>query len=53
MADATGAFLSPTCQAACIGLDDRSVYCQNDGHCCAGTCCLGCGELEGLCRTTP
>ncbi len=52
-ADATGAFLPPTCQAMCLPLDDRGFWCRNDRHCCEGTCCLGCGELEGLCRASP
>lgn len=52
-ADATGAFSPPTCQAMCLPNDDRGFWCRNDRHCCEGTCCLGCGELEGLCRSTP
>ncbi len=49
----TGEFLPPTCQAMCLPLDDRGFWCRNDRHCCEGTCCVGCGELEGLCRSTP
>lgn len=52
-ADATGAFLPPTCQAICLPPDDRGFWCRNDRHCCEGTCCRGCGELEGLCRLDP
>jgi hypothetical protein len=51
-ADASGAFAPPTCQAMCLPVDDRGHWCRNDRHCCEGACCLGCGELEGLCRVT-
>lgn len=50
-ADATSGFLDPTCQAQCINLGDRRVYCTGDSQCCEGTCCLGCGEREGVCLT--
>jgi len=52
-ADASGAFSPPTCQAMCLGFDDRGYWCRSDRHCCGGTCCVGCGELEGLCRADP
>lgn len=50
-ADMSGAFAPPTCQSACLPMDDRTHYCRNDSHCCGGAqCSLGSGELEGLCR---
>jgi hypothetical protein len=52
-ADPSGTFSPPTCQAMCLPPDDRGFWCRNDRHCCEGTCCVGCGELEGLCRTMP
>ena len=51
-ADSTGGFLPKRCMNECIGVFDRSVYCTNDAQCCTGTCCLGCGEREGLCLGT-
>jgi hypothetical protein len=52
--DASGGFGTPTCQAACLPPATTASYCLNDRHCCEGTCCVGCGEREGLCVTdTP
>lgn len=48
-ADAEGAFAMGTCQADCLPLMDRGHWCADDGHCCSGSCCVGCGEREGLC----
>jgi hypothetical protein len=45
----SGAFDSPTCQAMCLDPSDYGHYCLNDRHCCGRTCCIGCGEREGLC----
>lgn len=53
-ADEMGAFEAPTCRSACLPQDDRAHYCNSDEDCCAGgVCCIGCGELEGLCRPAP
>ncbi|MCC7538914.1 MAG: hypothetical protein IT379_21995 [Deltaproteobacteria bacterium] len=52
-ADPMGAFSEATCRSACLGRDDRAHYCNSDTDCCEGTCCIGCGELEGLCRVAP
>ncbi len=50
-----GWFEEPRCQPAgtCVALYERASYCRNDRHCCEGTCCVGCGEREGLCVEGP
>jgi hypothetical protein len=52
-ADTMGAFSEATCQSTCLAMDDRTHYCNGDDDCCDGDCCIGCGELEGLCRPAP
>lgn len=45
----SGAFGDFEC-SQCMDEATRDFACDEDADCCEGTCCLGCGELEGVCR---
>lgn len=47
-AAASGAFGDFEC-SQCMDEATRDFACDEDADCCEGTCCLGCGEREGLC----
>ncbi len=48
-----GAFEPAECQTACLQPLDWDSYCNSDADCCgSNSCCLGCGEQEGLCLIT-
>lgn len=48
-----GAFEPAECQLACLQPLDWDSYCNSDTDCCGNnSCCLGCGEQEGLCLIT-